>query len=458
VGQVPPSVVSDTDNVANAPSAGRPLGLITCSALVVGNVIGSGFFLSPSALAPYGIAALVGWVLMGGVAICLALLFARLAQLLPGAGGPYAFTRRAFGPFAGFIVAWAYWISMWVSQPAIALTFVGYLGTFFPLLAENKIVSTVTALAAMWAIAALNIRGMGSAGVFENVAVGIKLIPFFAIGTVGLFWIHPANFVPALPNNISFPSALASSLPLIMFAFLGIESSTVPADNIVDPVRTIPRATILGTLICVFIFLFCTITVMGVVPRSVLVKSSAPFADAAGTMWGYWARTVVAITVVLSSLAALNGWTLLIGQVPRAAAKDGLFPDVFVKLNKNGVPAWGIMISIGLSSLILLMQASGVGTLVNLYKNLINLSTTAEMIPYVFCALSEGLLIAALAHVKPKIRRIFTPIALISFVFSVLTIYGAGPHAGLWTLILVLLGLPFYVAIVNRMPSKIEGD
>lgn len=445
------------------PAAGRPhersLGVIACSALVIGNVIGSGFFLSPSALAPYGVAALVGWVLMGGVAICLALLFARLSQLLPGAGGPYAFARRAFGPFAGYLVAWSYWVSMWVSQPAIALTFSGYLGVFYPPIAQNRYAATAVALAAMWGVALVNMRSVRSAGTFETVAVGLKLIPFIALGTIGLFWVHPANFV--ITSGVGhghFFTALLASLPLIMFAFLGIESSTVPADHVTDPEKTIPRATLLGTLVCVFIFLFCTIAVMGALPPGQLAQSNAPFADAATAMWGHWAGTIIAVAVIISSLAGLNGWTLLMGQVPMAAARDGLFPKRFAQLNKAGVPAFGIIISLLLGSSILTMQATGVNVLVGLYSTLINLSTTAEMIPYVFCALAEGLLIAAFAAQRPKISRIFTPISLISFIFSIITICGAGASAGLWTLVLVLLGLPFYALILAHRGKPLEEE
>ena len=223
--------------VADAPPGAREtdrsLGIIACSALVVGNVIGSGFFLSPSALAPYGLAALAGWVILGCVAICLALVFARLAQLLPGAGGPYAFARRAFGPFAGFVVAWAYWVSMWVSQPAIALTFAGYLAVFYPPIATSHTLGTIVALAAMWFVALVNLRGVHAAGMFQTIAVGLKLIPFVALGTAGLFWIYPANFTAAMPAPGHFLPSLLASLPLIMFAFLGIESS--PSRPITSP-------------------------------------------------------------------------------------------------------------------------------------------------------------------------------------------------------------------------------
>lgn len=445
------------------PVAARSLGVITCSALVVGNVIGSGFFLSPAALAPYGYIALAAWVLMAGVAVCIALVFARLARIAPGAGGPYAYAHKAFGPLAGFIVAWTYWISMWVSQPAIALTFVGYLQVFFPAIGHSRVLTTGIALAAVWAVALVNIRGVRTAGMLQNVIVAAKLLPFIAIGSIGLFWIAPGNLAlpPDLPGQdatglggIGSLAAIASAMPLIMFAFLGIESSTVPADNVVDPQRTIPRATILGTLICAAIFILCTLTVMGVVPRAMLAASSAPFADAARLMWGDWAGWALAIAVVLSSIAALNGWTLVMGQVPLAAARDGLFPPVFARLTQSGSPAMGIVISLTLSSAMLLLQASGLDALVGVYRELINLSTTAEMIPYAFCAVAEAALITGIVRTGGSARQPFTVISLVAFIFSLVTIYGAGATAGLATMLLTMLGLPFYAVMIRRRGSQ----
>lgn len=143
---------------------------------------------------------------------------------------------------------------------------------------------------------------------------------------------------------------ISATAPLTMFAFLGIESATVPAGDVDDPKRTIPRATVLGTLCCGLIFILGTLVVMGTVPRETLARSAAPFSDAAFMMWGWWGSTLVAAAVVLSSIGALNGWTLLMAQVPMAAARDGLFPPVFGRLSSRGVPQWGIVLSMLLAS------------------------------------------------------------------------------------------------------------
>src|SRR6476661_4305835 len=111
---------------------GKSLGVAACTAIVVGNMVGSGFYLSPAAVAPFGNLAIVAWVVMGLGAACLGLTFAKLARLAPATGGPYAYTRMAYGDFAGFLVAWGYWISIWTSLPVIAIAFAGAIFDLVP--------------------------------------------------------------------------------------------------------------------------------------------------------------------------------------------------------------------------------------------------------------------------------------------------------------------------------------
>ena len=116
-----------------APAAARPpLGFWSCLALVVGNMIGSAVFMLPASLAPYGWTALAGWGVTIAGGLCLAFVFARLAARLPAAGGPYAYTRAAFGPAAGFLVAWADWGDRGVGHAAIAGAGVSYLSRCAP--------------------------------------------------------------------------------------------------------------------------------------------------------------------------------------------------------------------------------------------------------------------------------------------------------------------------------------
>ncbi len=455
------TVANSSANTASsgaAPAPERSLGVIACTALVIGNVVGSGFFLSPAALAPYGTVALIGWVLMSIAAMCLGLIFARLAHIAPEAGGPYAYTRLGFGDFAGFLIAWGYWISMWVSQPAMALAFAGYMRIFFPALNDHPMLSLGLALAAMWSVAAVNLRGVKEAGQLQIMMVGFKLIPFLAVALLGLFWVDWGRYTPVNPTNETFLVALSATMPLTMFAFLGIESATVPAGNVRNPRRTIPLATMLGTGISALVFILGTASVMGVLTMAELSQSAAPFADAANKMWGGWAGYLIAFAAMLSSLGALNGWTLLMSQVPMAAARDGALPAIFGDLNRHGVPAKGIYISVGLSSTLLILQSTGVSGLIAIYDFVVTLSTVAEMVPYVFCSLVEGVLLVTLGRREGfGSPRTYVPLAVVAFIFSMWTIFGSGPTAGMWGLLLLLAGLPLYVLLQRNKARQQQG-
>jgi APA family basic amino acid/polyamine antiporter len=437
----------------SASAGAKPLDLTTCTTLVIGNVIGAGFFLTPAVLAPFGMVAVLGWFLLAIGAMCIGIVFARLAADDPAAGGPYAFARRAFGPLTGFTVAWTYWISIWASLPAIALTLSGYLLAFFPAGAQTRFASLIVALAVMWGTCLLSFRGVSTVGALQRWMVAAKMIPFVAIGTVGLLWIEPSNLFPLNPSGKPILTTLSALAPLVMFAFLGIESATVAAGEVDDPRRTIPRATLIGTAVCALVYIFCTVAVMGIIPRETLAASAAPFADAAAKIWGPWAGKAIGLAVVLSSLAALNGWILLLGQVPLAAARDGAFPRIFGRTNGRGVPAAGLAVSLGFSTLLLVGQGLGDGAVVSLYRFMVELSTTAQMVPYVFCALAEAMLVKSVADGAGGWRiGPFTIPALVTFGFSVWVVYGSGPGAALWTLILIFLALPIYV-LVTRRPS-----
>jgi arginine:agmatine antiporter len=228
-----------------------------------------------------------------------------------------------------------------------------------------------------------------------------------------------------------------------MFAYLGLESATVPAGDVRDPERTIPHATVLGILIAALLYVLGTVVVLGVVPRDQLVTSIAPFSDAARMMWGEWAAAIIAVAVIVSSIGALNGWTLLMGQVPMAAAQDQLFPAVFGRLSSHHVPAMGIVLSAMLATGLVLIQTSGSPGFAAVYTMLVSLATMTGVIAYVFCALADGL-IAVGGVARGMLPRIGA-VEVIAFLFSIFTVYGCGPTPVLYGLLLLLFGIPVYV-------------
>lgn len=405
-------------------------------------MVGSGFYLSPAAVAPYGNLAIIAWIVMGFGAVCLGLTFAKLARLAPATGGPYAYTRMAYGDFAGFLIAWGYWISIWTSLPVIALAFAGAVMDLFPAL-HNRPMAVMLTLAAIWAVVFVNLRGVKAAGIFSEVTTYTKLVPFAAIALIGLFFIDTSHFSEFNPSGKSLLGASAALAPLTMFAFLGLESATVPAGDVRNPKRTIPLSTVLGIVIAALLYVLGTIAVMGLVPREQLVHSVAPFSDAARVLWGSWGATVISLAIILSAIGALNGWTLLMGQVPMAAAHDRLFPPLFGRLSPRGVPAFGIIVSAVFATLLVLSQVAGPPGFSEVYTLIVGLSTMAAVIPYAFCALATGLVAAYAAGGGPVPR--LTVVEVIAFIFAVFTLYGCGAQAVLFGLIMLVLGIPVYV-------------
>ena len=264
----------------------RTIGLWILTSLVAGNMIGSGIFLLPASLASYGSISILSWIMTSIGAILLALVFAKLGSLMPKVGGPYAYARAGFGNFAGFQIAYNYWIALWVGNAAIVVALISYLSVFWPALKSNDVLSCSVAITIVWLLTFINIIGVRTAGVFQLITTILKLLPLIFIATVGLFYLHPHYLADFNVSGKSNFSALTSAATLTFWAFVGLESATVPADDVIDPQRTIPRATILGTIIAATVYILSTVAVMGVLPMSQLAKSVSPYADAARIMLG----------------------------------------------------------------------------------------------------------------------------------------------------------------------------
>ena len=410
----------------------RPLGPWSATALVVGSMIGSGVFLLPAALAPYGATSLVGWSITLCGAMFLALTFAKLAMRWPQTGGPYAFARNGFGDLAGFVIAWSYWVSVWTANAAIAVAFAGSMGAVFPALAATPMHSAACALAALWACVGVNLAGVREAGRLQVVLTALKLVPLLLFGGVALWFVQPALFTPLNPSGETLPHAVNATVALTLWALLGLEAATVPAGSIENPERTIPRATVIGTLLAgVATILACT-AVLGLLPADQLKQSAAPMADAARSLWGPAAGKAIAVVAAVSCLGALNGWVLVSAQVPMAAAADGMLPAAFARLDPRGTPRFGILASAVLASL--LVAANFSKSLVQLFTFSILLSTAATLLPYVAGT-------AAWLRRGDGSARV---VAALGLAYSLYALWGIGGESLAWGTGLVLAGLPVY--------------
>jgi basic amino acid/polyamine antiporter, APA family len=412
----------------------RAFGFWICLALVIGNMIGSGFFLMPATLAPFGWNGVMGWLVTSAGALCLAVLFGSLARALPRAGGPYAYTRAAFGPFAAFVVAWSYWVSIWIGNVAIAIGVVAPLSTIVPAIGANSVWIT---LGLVWLLTAINCFGAGVAGRIQLVTTILKILPLAAVLILAIVVLGQGGGSEAPPlraADLSFYGAtgIAAAATLTLWSFLGLESATVPAERVAAPERNIPRATLAGVIVTGLLYTFVCSAVALLMPPEQL-DPGAPMAAFIGRHWGGPAAIVIALFAAIAAFGTLNGWILMQGELPWAMAKDGVFPSWFAKLSRYGTPVRAHLTASLLTSAVLLLNAAR--TMAELFGFLILLATCATLVAYLASALA-----AMKLRVAPKRAWIFMLAAL----FSVWAIYGAGREAVLWGAALLATGAPAY--------------
>jgi APA family basic amino acid/polyamine antiporter len=438
---------------APAAEATGGFGLPAAIALIMGSIIGVGVFNLPTSLAPYGPITLVSLGLTTVGALVLAILFGALSRRLPADGGPYAYARAAFGNGLGFANAWSYWITAWAGNAAIAVGWVLYVEHFVNK-DHSKWGSILLVLVGLWGAAAVNLTGVKNMGSIQIVTTILKFFALLFMSTVGLFYIEGANFTPWNVSAASTISAIGSGMAIALFSYIGVETASVAAGKVRDPDRNVGRATILGTLATAVVYILSLIAIFGILPNGVLRSSSAPFSDAANSMFGgSWAGNVMAILVIVSGLGALNGWTMICAEMPLAAAKDGIFPPRFKQLSKAGVPAFGIVASTLLASLAMLLNYMGSGG-ADAFTTLVLMTGITAAIPYAFSALAQ-LKWRWIDHEQIQTPRLWRDllVAALALVFSILFIvYSRNTGQSFWLYwapfilagVALVLGIPVY--------------
>ncbi|MFG2876560.1 amino acid permease [Streptomyces sp. NPDC048337] len=433
-----------------APQGERRFGLPVATCLVMGNIIGGGIFLLPASVAPFGTISLVAFGVLTLGAVALALVFGRLARRHPQTGGPYVYARAAFGDFAGFLAAWSYWITTWVSNAALAVAAVGYLCVLFPAVGAHKWSMCLAALAVQWLPALANLAGTRYVGAVQLVSTVLKFAPLLLVAVGGLFFFDPANLGPFRATDQSAVGAVSASAAILLFSYLGVESAAVSAGEVRDPARNVGRATVLGTVGAATVYLLGTLSVFGLVAHEKLVSSEAPFTDAVNAMFGgTWGGTVVACAAVISMVGALNGWTLLSAQTPYAAAKDGLFPKVF-ETKKRGVPVAGVIVTVVLASALTVYNYTAGSAAV--FEILVLVTTFTATVPYLLSTAAQiHLLLSGRSEQVHRGRLVRdAALACLAFAFSMWLVAGSGYAAVYQGVLFLFAGVLVYAVMAAR--------
>ena len=426
----------------------RQLGLGMCTALVVGNTIGMGIFMQPAALAPFGLNALTAWLAVIVGCTSLAIVFAALARRFPQADGPFDYMRTTLGEPVAFAAMWSYWISTAVTLPTLAVGVVGYFVSVFP--GSSAVPPAVLTVVFIWLFVGINLLGVRSGGRVQVVTSLLKIVPLLLVMVLGPIAIlaEPATYTANLPTTPPVglqPSMAAAAIAL--YAMLGFESASVAAARARDPERTIPRATLIGTLVVAIIYVAIVGISLLLVPQATLATSDAPFVTITDSLLGAGYGRWVALFVVISGLGCLNGWTLVVAELGRTLAIKKLMPAAMGSSNRFGVPWVGLLVIGAIATLMGLMVYSD--TLVEGFKLLSVVVAAANLPIYLCCALAVFLLWKRVPGLAPPALWLA---ALGGLAFTAFAFFGVGMEPLLWAVGLTLAGLPVYYWMRKRHP------
>ncbi len=419
------------------PSAKR-LGGAMSAAMVVGTMIGSGIYLLPTTLAPFGPNLVAAFAITIAGTMCLAIALARLAAKLPG--GPFVYVRTAFGDTAAFVTMWSYIVSQWTGVAAVAVAVAGAIGFVIPA-AGSGVGLTIVALGTILILSLVNLTGARSAGWVQLGATLIKIIPLIAVVVLVAIRFGAGQPVePLAPVPITI-AGIAAAAALMLFSLTGFESAAVVANVTENSTTTVPRATIWGTGFTGLIYLAATVCALLLLPSAIAAESSAPFADAISPILGSGAGAVVAVIAAISAFGTCNALLLLSAEVGRSLAAANDLPALFRRTNAAGAPTGSLLVSAAVASLLVLASASA--SFVEVYIFIALVSTVASLVLYAVCAA---------AALRLKVMGGMVVIALIALVYAIAMFFGAGLEATLWGLGLTLLGLP--IRLLSRRFSS----
>lgn len=428
-------------------SNARRIGLFPATMLVAGNMIGAGIFMMPTIMASIGGVALLGWLVTVPGAFIIGYMFARLGQVRPKAGGPYAYAREGLGDFAGFQCNLLYWFSNVIGNIAIATSMTGYLTVFVPALRSPYLAAGATVLL-IWLSACLNMIGPRLVTRFETLTTLLGIGPIALVGFAGWFFFDPEVFHAAWnPGDLNEVRAISAAVSIMFWAFMGVESASVAAGVVENPERNVARATLMGVLIAAVVYVLSTAVIMGIIPNDELRHSSAPFADAVMRAIGPVGGIVITICAIIKASGCLGGWTLINAETALATAKDGLFPALFARTDARGVPVLGlVVVSVIMTAIVFATISPSAG---DAFMVLTDISVLLVLTPYIFAAASSAYYVQ-----QGVVTRPFLWLALISIVYCLGVIISSAGSAVAITLALGLATAPLFRAFLAFAQPK----
>lgn len=431
------------------------LGLMELIGLVVGSIIGGGVFnlMHDMAIGAGPGAIIIGWIITAIGMVMLAMTFQNLIMKRPDLdAGIYSYAEAGFGKYMGFNSAWGYWLSAWLGNVGYATLLMSAVAYFLPVFGDGQnIWSIIAASFILWACHFMILRGVESAS-FVNVVITVaKLIPIFLFIIIVLFAfklnMFTGNFWFTPSGKFQFADVMAqakSTMLVTVWVFIGIEGAVVFSGR-ARKRSDVGKATVLGIITVILIYMLITLLSFGVMSRAGLSHLTQPaMADLLESIVGKWGSAVVNLGLIISVVGAWLSWTMFAGQLPYEAAKEGSFPKIFAKENKNGAPITSLTVTNVLVELFMftyLITAQA-------YNFFYSIASAAILIPYAFSAFYQLKYSVQSDHGKGRTGNII--IGIISSIYACWLLFAAGANFLLLMSLLFAAGIPVFWILQKR--------
>lgn len=426
----------------------KKISLMALVALVISSSIGGGVFGLTSDLANASSPgpALIGWVIVGIGILMLSLSLNNLLNKEPDLEGIFTYAEKGFGPFAGFISGWGYWLSAWLGNVAFATILMSAVGYFFPIFKSGQnLPSILIASILCWGLTYFVNRGIEGAAAINAIVTVCKLIPIFVFIVVAIFLfkidIFTANFWGTMSHNFvvgDVASQIKKCMMVMMWVFVGIEGASMLSSR-AEKKSDAGKATIIGLISLLVVYVLASMLPYGILTQAQLASIHQPAmlyiaVEMVGPVGGY----VIGIGLIISILGAWLSWTMLPAETMLLMAKSKLLPGYFGKVNDKKAPTFALIVTGGLVQLFLF-------TLLftdKAYNFAYSLCTASIIVCYSLVAMYQ--VKYSIQHIDETGNKAQLVYGLIALLFQVAGIIMAGISYLLLCLIAYIPGIYFY--------------
>lgn len=433
-------------------SEGKKMGVVQLTIITAVNMMGSGIIMLPAKLASVGTISVLSWLVTAVGSMCLAYCFSICGMLSRRAGGMGGYVDYAFGKSGNFLCNYTYAFSLIIANVAIGLSAVGY-GTEFLGVSLDAIGVGVATIAVLWITAVLNFGGSSITGRIGSITVWGVILPVVGISVLGWIWFSPSMYVASWnPHDLPFFDAVSTSITLTLWAFLGLESACANSDAVENPEKNVPIAVLGGTLGAAIMYIASTNVMAGIVPIEQLAASNAPFGLVFASMFTPLVGKTVMGLMCIACIGSLLGWQFTTAQVLRSSADVGYFPKVFSKVNSKDAPIPGMLIMLGIETILAFLTISP--SLMEQFNAIVELAVVTNLVPYVLSMAALPILLSSSKFSDSKKGGIIF-INILAGLYSFYALYACGQFALAYGALVTFAGWEFYGFIAKKF-EKID--